>query len=154
AERIGGASARESGYIHALSPVYQNTETVPYRTRVANYEAAMAELAAKNRDDLEAQVFYALALLANESPADKSHSKQKQAAEILEPLREKYPQHPGIPHYLIHAYDNAELAQRGLPAAKAYSQIAPAAPHALHMPSHIFTRLGQWDDSIRANQAA
>ena len=99
-------------------------------------------------------MFYALALLANASPADKTHAKQKQAADLLEPLYRAYPQHPGIPHYLIHAYDNAELAPRGLPAAKAYSQIAPSAPHALHMPSHIFTRLGLWEDSIASNLAA
>jgi tetratricopeptide (TPR) repeat protein len=99
-------------------------------------------------------VFYALALLANASPADKTHVRQKQAADLLEPLDRAYPQHPGIPHYLIHAYDNAELAPKGLPAAKAYSQIAPSAPHALHMPSHIFTRLGLWEDSITSNLAA
>ena len=114
----------------------------------------MKDLAAENRKDVEAQVFYALALLANASPADKTHAKQKQAADLLEPLDRSYPQHPGIPHYLIHAYDNAELAPKGLSAARAYSQIAPSAPHALHMPSHIFTRLGLWDDSIASNLAA
>ena len=114
----------------------------------------MSDLASQNRKDVEAQVFYALALLANASPTDKTHAKQKQAADLLEPLDRAYPQHPGIPHYLIHAYDNAELAPRGLPAARAYSQIAPSAPHALHMPSHIFTRLGLWDDSIASNLAA
>jgi hypothetical protein len=119
-----------------------------------NYEHAMSNLASGNGRDTEAQVFYALALLANASPADKTHAKQKQAADLLEPLDRAYPQHPGIPHYLIHAYDNAELAARGLPAARAYSQIAPSAPHALHMPSHIFTRLGLWDDSITSNLAA
>jgi hypothetical protein len=103
---------------------------------------------------VEAQVLYALALLANASPTDKTHTKQKQAADILEPLDRAFPQHPGISHYLIHAYDNAKLANRGLPAARVYSQIAPSAPHALHMPSHIFTRLGLWEDSIQANLAA
>jgi tetratricopeptide (TPR) repeat protein len=127
---------------------------VPYRTRALNYEHAMRDLASKNENDVEAQVFYALALLANVSPADKTHAKQKLAADLLEPLYRAYPQHPGIPHYLIHAYDNAELAPRGLPAARVYSQIAPSAPHALHMPSHIFTRLGLWDDSIASNVAA
>jgi len=100
------------------------------------------------------QVFCALALLANASPNDKTHSRQKQAAELLEPLYRTYPQHPGIAHYLIHADDNAELAPRGLPPARAYAQIAPSAPHALHMPSHIFTRLGLWDDSIASNIAS
>jgi tetratricopeptide (TPR) repeat protein len=114
----------------------------------------MCDLAAANREDTEAQVFCALALLSNASPLDKSHKKQKKAAEMLEPLSRLYPEHPGIFHYLIHAYDNAELAPRGLQAARAYSKIAPSAPHALHMPSHIFTRLGQWDDSIASNIAA
>ena len=114
----------------------------------------MSDVASENRNDTEAQVFYALALLANASPVDKSHTNQKQAADLLEPLDRSNPQHPGIPHYLIHAYDNAELAPRGLTAARAYSQIAPSAPHALHMPSHIFTRLGLWDDSITSNLAA
>jgi tetratricopeptide (TPR) repeat protein len=111
-------------------------------------------LAADDGKDAEAQVFYALALLANASPMDKSHTKQKRAADLLEPLYRAYPQHPGIPHYLIHAYDNAELAPRGLLAARAYSEIAPSAPHALHMPSHIFTRLGLWEDSVASNLAA
>jgi hypothetical protein len=151
---IGSDSERERGFINALGLIYQDAESVPYRTRASKYESAMSELAAANRKDVEAQVFYALALLANASPGDKTHEKQKQAANILEPLARAYPQHPGIPHYLIHAYDNAELAGNGLAAAKAYAQIAPSAPHALHMPSHIFTRLGLWDDSIASNLAA
>jgi tetratricopeptide (TPR) repeat protein len=154
AQQIGFGTEREAGYVHALALIFQDAATVPYRMRASNYERAMGELASKNREDVEAQVFYALALLANASPADKTHAKQKQAADILEPLNRRFPQHPGISHYLIHAYDNAELAQRGLPAATAYSKVAPAAPHALHMPSHIFTRLGMWDDSIHANLAA
>jgi hypothetical protein len=154
AQQIGTASARERQFINALALLYRKAATVPYRTRALNYEHAMSDLASENRKDIEAQVFYALALLANASPADKSHAKQKQAADLLEPLDRTDPQHPGVPHYLIHAYDNAELAPRGLPAARAYSQIAPSAPHALHMPSHIFTRLGLWDDSITSNLAA
>jgi tetratricopeptide (TPR) repeat protein len=154
AQQMGAGTERERAFLHALGLIYQNAATVPYRTRALNYEHAMSDLAAQNRKDVEAQVFYALALLANASPADKTHAKQKQAADLLEPLDRAYPQHPGIPHYLIHAYDNAELAPRGLAAARAYSQIAPSAPHALHMPSHIFTRLGLWDDSITSNLAA
>ena len=154
AQQIGTDSERERLFINALGLLYQDAASVPYRTRALNYEHAMSHLAAENRKDVEAQVFYALALLANASPADKTHAKQKQAADLLEPLNRSYPQHPGIPHYLIHAYDNAELAPKGLPAAKAYSQIAPSAPHALHMPSHIFTRLGRWEDSINSNLAA
>lgn len=154
AQEIGGGSERERQFIHALSLMYLGAATVPYSTRVSNYENAMSNLAAKNRKDVEAQVFYVLALLANASPADRTHARQKQAADLLEPLNRIYPQHPGISHYLIHAYDNAELAPRGIAAAKAYARIAPAAPHALHMPSHIFTRLGLWDDSIASNLAA
>jgi tetratricopeptide (TPR) repeat protein len=154
AQQIGAGSERERQFINALGLIYQDAATVPYHTRAANYEHAMSDLASENRKDVEAQVFYALALLANASPADKTHAKQKQAADLLEPLDRTYPQHPGVPHYLIHAYDNAELAPKGLPAAKAYSQIAPSAPHALHMPSHIFTRLGLWEDSITSNLAA
>ena len=154
AQQIGAGSVRERQFIQAASLVYQDADTVPYGTRALNYESAMSDLAAKNSQDVEAQVFYALALLSNSSPADKMHVRQKQAADLLEPLDRSYPQHPGIPHYLIHAYDNAELAPRGLPAARAYAQIAPSAPHALHMPSHIFTRLGLWDDSITSNLAA
>jgi hypothetical protein len=153
AQQIGAATDRERGFIQAAGVVFQNANTVPYAARALKYEQATAGLAARNKD-VEAQVFYALALLANASPTDKSHARQKQAAEILEPLYAANPDHPGIPHYLIHAYDNAEMAQRGLPAARAYAKIAPSAPHALHMPSHIFTRLGLWDDSIASNLAA
>ncbi len=154
AQRMEAGSERERQFIHALALIYQDAASVPYGIRVLKYEQAMSEAASKNKEDIETQVFYALALLASSSPADKTHAKQKQAADLLEPLDRAYPQHPGIPHYLIHAYDNAELAPRGLAAAKAYSQIAPSAPHALHMPSHIFTRLGLWNDSIASNLAA
>ncbi|HKV61865.1 MAG TPA: hypothetical protein VJO16_08130 [Candidatus Acidoferrum sp.] len=154
AQKIGPGSDREAAFIRALARVFQDAATVPYPVRASNYESAMRELASKYHDDSEAQVLFALALLANASPTDKTHAKQKQAAAILEPLFHAFPEHPGIPHYLIHAYDNAELAQKGLPAARLYSRIAPSAPHALHMPSHIFTRLGLWDESVRANLAA
>jgi hypothetical protein len=148
------ASERERGFIHALSLVLNDAATIPYSTRALNYELAMRQLAAANPKDVEAQVFYALALISNASPSDKEHRRQKQAAGLLEPLYREFPDHPGIPHYLIHAYDNQELASRGLMAARAYAKIAPSAPHALHMPSHIFTRLGLWDDSITSNLAA
>jgi tetratricopeptide (TPR) repeat protein len=154
AQELGGATERERKFISALCLIYQDAATSPYRTRATNYQHAMKDLAQDNRTDVEAQVFYALALLANASPADKTHANQKEAADLLEPLFRAYPQHPGIPHYLIHAYDNAELARRGLPAARAYALIAPSTPHALHMPSHIFTRLGLWDDAISSNAAA
>jgi len=154
AARIRTSSERESKYIDALRLVFKDAAAIPYRTRATMYESAMSDLASKYRSDVEAQVFYALALISNAPPSDKMHVKQKQAADLLEPLYRQFSNHPGIPHYLIHACDNAELAQRGLPAARAYANIAPSAPHALHMPSHIFTRLGLWDDSIASNIAA
>jgi len=148
------ASERERGFIQALNLVFSEDTSAPYSTRALNYEATMQRLAMANPNDVEAQVFYALALISNASPSDKGHQKQKLAADILEPLFRRYPDHPGVPHYLIHACDNQELAPRGLPAARAYASIAPSAPHALHMPSHIFTRLGLWNDSIASNLAA
>lgn len=148
------ASERERGFIRALSPLFEDASTVPYNTRASSYESAMRLLAAANPKDVEVQVFYALALVSIASPLDREHRKQKQAADLLEPLWRKFPDHPGIPHYLIHACDSQELASRGLTAARAYASIAPSAPHALHMPSHIFTRLGLWDDSIASNLAA
>jgi tetratricopeptide (TPR) repeat protein len=154
AQQIGTTSAREREFIEALSLIYRGADSTPYAARARNYEHAMRAIAERNRNDVEAQVFYALALLANAPPTDKTHAMQKQAVTLLEPLYRAHPDHPGIPHYLIHACDNQELAHHGLPAARAYSLIAPSAPHALHMPSHIFTRLGMWDDSIASNLAA
>jgi tetratricopeptide (TPR) repeat protein len=153
AKQIGG-SEREREFIEALHPIYANADSVPYRERANRYTLAMSKLAARNPEDVECQVFYALALLATAPPTDTTHANEKKAAALLEPLFRKHPQHPGIPHYLIHAYDNAELAGRGLAAAHKYSQIAPSAPQALHMPSHIYTRLGMWQDSIASNMAA
>ncbi len=154
AQKLGSSSARERAYIQALSLVFKDADTVPFSTRDQQYEQAMGRLARDYRDDIEAQVFYALALLSNASPADKTHARQKQALAILEPLDKAYPDHPGITHYIIHASDSTELASSGLPAARKYAQVAPDAPHALHMPSHIFTRLGLWQDSIASNLAA
>jgi hypothetical protein len=114
----------------------------------------MRDVATANPGDVESQVFYALSLVSNASTSDKSHRRQKAALSLLEPLDPKYPDHPGIAHYVIHACDNQELAPRGLAAAKRYAGIALSAPHALHMPSHIFTRLGLWQDSIQSNMAA
>ncbi|MFI5106446.1 MAG: hypothetical protein ACHP79_16100, partial [Terriglobales bacterium] len=153
AQQIGAGNAREKEYLAAASFIFLQ-DGGAYPAHAAKYRDAMAVVAQHNPDDAEAQIFYALALLATASPQDKTHQNQKAAAQILEPLYLKYPQHPGLTHYLIHAYDNAELAQQGLRAAREYSQIAPSAPHALHMPSHIFTRLGMWSDSVRSNQAA
>jgi tetratricopeptide (TPR) repeat protein len=148
------ATAREQGFIRAIGLLVKDADTAPYPARALAYENAMRELAAANPHDVESQVFYALALLANASPSDRTHALQKQAVSLLEPLYRAQPEHPGIAHYLIHACDNAELARNGLPAARDYARIAPSAPHALHMPSHIFTRLGLWHDSITSNTAA
>jgi hypothetical protein len=153
AKQSKGGSAAEQEYITAAAIVF-DAAAGSYPERAARYRDAMAGLAQHHPDDTEAQIFYALALLSTASPQDKTHQNQKAAARILEPLYQKYPQHPGLPHYMIHAYDNAELAARGEKAARDYAQIAPSAPHALHMPSHIYTRLGMWDDSVRMNQAA
>lgn len=152
--RAEAGTERERKFIRAGGLIFADAPSLSYEARALKYEQAMADLAAENKKDTESQVFYALALLANASPADKSHIRQKKAAELLEPILQSSPHHPGVAHYLIHAYDNAELAPRGLTVARLYSQIAPSAPHALHMPSHIFTRLGLWEDSIASNVAA
>ncbi len=144
---------RERQFIAAAAAYYQDGDATP-PMRAKAYAGAMAEAARGNPKDTETQVFYALALIATAPPEDATHANQKRAAALLEPIYRAQPDHPGAAHYLIHAYDSAELAPRGLKAARAYSKIAPSAPHALHMPSHIFTRLGLWDDSIASNQAA
>jgi hypothetical protein len=154
AQQLASGSARESGFIDALAALYRDAAKVSQEKRALAYTEAMERVAGRQPSDPEAQTFYALALLSTASPSDRSRSNQKRSAEILEPPYRQYPQHPGIAHYLIHAYDNPEMARMGLPAARAYAQIAPAAPHALHMPSHIFTLLGLWRDSIESNQAA
>ena len=154
AENMTEATPREHAFIAALDLYYRDAEHSTSSTRAARYANAMAELARDNPKDDEAQIFFALSLIATASPSDKTHTNQKRAADILEPIYSRQPDHPGLAHYLIHAYDSAELAPRGLAAARAYSRIAPSAPHALHMPSHIFTRLGLWDDSIASNLAA
>ncbi len=151
---IRAGSLRERQFIDALAVYYRDAEHDAAAVRAQRYARAMADVARNNPGDVEAQIFYALALIATASPADKAHANQKRAAKILEPIFQQQPQHPGVAHYLIHAYDSAELAPKGLAAARAYSRIAPSAPHALHMPSHIFTRLGLWDDSIASNLAA
>jgi tetratricopeptide (TPR) repeat protein len=154
ARQLGAGSERERQFIDGAAAYYRDADHLPHVVRAKAYEQAMAEVANSNPGDVEAQIFYALALIATAPPADRSHANQKRAAEILEPLFRRLPQHPGLAHYLLHAYDSAELASRGLAAARAYSKIAPSAPHALHMPSHIFTRLGYWGDSIASNRAA
>jgi tetratricopeptide (TPR) repeat protein len=145
---------RESAWIEALAAFYQDYATVPQPTRSANYEAAMARLSARYPSDAEAAIFYALALNEAADPADRTYAKQLKAADILEKLEPRYPNHPGIPHYIIHSYDYPELAMRGAIAAARCAQLAPSAPHALHMPSHIFSTLGMWQEVISSDRAA
>jgi hypothetical protein len=147
-------TVREIAWIEALATYYQDYATVPQPTRTANYEAAMARLSARYPDDAEAAIFYALALNEAANPADKTYAKQLKAAEILEKLESNYPNHPGIPHYIIHSYDYPELAMRGVIAAARCAQLAPSAPHALHMPSHIYSTLGMWREVISSDSAA
>ena len=150
---LNSGSRRERQFIAAAAAYYKDADQTP-QLRAEAYAQAMSEAMRGSPRDTETQVFYALSLIATAPPEDASHANQKRAAALLEPIYHTQPDHPGAAHYLIHAYDSAELAPRGLPAARAYSKIAPSAPHALHMPSHIFTRLGLWDDSIASNQAA
>lgn len=151
----GAPSARERDYIAAIGTFYQGDE-VPHPARVVAYEQAMAGVAKRNPEDHEATIFHALAILgvAYHSPPDKTYARQKQAAEILNRVLPLEPEHPGIAHYMIHSFDYPALAELALPAARAYAKIAPSAPHALHMPSHIFTRLGMWQESIESNLAS
>ncbi|SFP90874.1 tetratricopeptide repeat protein [Parafilimonas terrae] len=151
ANSIQTKSEREAGYINAIGLYYKDWDTKDHYTRCLYFEKAMEQLCAKHPDDNEAAIFYALALDAAASPADKTYTKQKKAGSILNALYAKEPDHPGIIHYIIHTYDYPGLAQLALPAAQAYAQVAPSSAHALHMPSHIFTRLGLWDEDIRSN---
>jgi tetratricopeptide (TPR) repeat protein len=144
---------REHDYIVALSAFYAHPSR-SYQKRVTAYSKQMARVAQRNPDDHEAAAFYALSLLASEPDHDKSDTNRKQAAAVLEKLFAEEPNHPGVAHYLIHTYDKPEMAQQGLPAARKYAQLAPAAPHALHMPAHIFARLGLWQDDIASNEAS
>lgn len=151
AEELGAGTEREKGYIAAIGTFYRDTERRDHRVRSAAYRDAVESLSRRFPDDHEATIFYALALLGTAPPADASYAVQKKAAAILNALLPLEPQHPGIAHYMIHAFDYPQLASEALPAARAYAKIAPASPHALHMPSHIFTRLGFWRESITSN---
>ena len=151
-EAIGAKTQRERDWLAALKEFYKDYDKVDQDTRTRNYEKAMGALSGKYPKDVEAKVFHALAL--NEVFDHKSMAPLMQAISILEPLDKTYPDHPGITHYLIHSYDFAPIAQRGLPAANKYMKIAPAAPHAQHMPSHIYSMVGLWQPSINANRAS
>jgi hypothetical protein len=153
-ERVGAKTERERAYVMAVGRLYRDYEKTPQPARLLAYRDAMADVAAKYPQDGEAQIFYALALAASEDPADKTYADRLKAGAILEKLFAQEPSHPGLAHYLIHTYDVPELAGKALVAARRYSEIAPDAPHALHMPSHTFTRLGYWQESIDSNVAA
>jgi len=146
------ASERERGYLDAVSRLYDDFEHKDQRTRLAAYEQAMSDLSMRNPADTEAKIFYAIALTASAPPTDKSYANQIKAGEILEQLWAKQPNHPGLAHYIIHTYDVPALAGRARAAARRYATIAPSAAHALHMPSHTFTRVGMWQESINTNR--
>jgi hypothetical protein len=154
AKSIGAKTQRERDYIDALSAMYADYDKVDHRTRMQAYVKAMEQLAQRYPNDDEAQIYYALALNTSASPADKTYVNQLKGAAILEVIAKRQPQHPGVAHYLIHLYDYPAIAEKGLEAARRYAKIAPAAAHALHMPSHIFTRVGYWKESIDSNVAS
>jgi len=148
-ESIGPKTQRERDWLAALKEFYKDYDKVDQDTRTRNYAKAMERLAAKYPDDVEAKIFYALAL--NETFDHKSMEPLLKAIAILEPIDKKYPDHPGVTHYLIHSYDFPAIAHRGVPAANKYAKIAPSAPHAQHMPSHIYSMVGMWEDSVMSN---
>ena len=152
AQKIGAKTERERGYISALAVFYSDPEKKDYLKQAGAYSDAMAKLYQQYPDDLEAGAFYALSLLAAQTPGDKSHTAQKKAVAVLEPLFQKQPDHPGLAHYIIHSCDTPDLAPMGLDAARRYADIASSSAHAVHMPSHIFARLGLWQEDIQANQ--
>ena len=145
---------RERDWLAALEQAFAGYDSIPTTTRSERYEQAMEQLARKYPDDKEAAIFYALALLEAVDHGDKTYARQIKAGAILEPIDRAQPNHPGLTHYIIHAYDFEPLAARGVSAADKYARVAPSAPHAQHMPSHIYSILGRWDDSIRSNRAA
>ena len=154
ARTIGTKTPREAGYLDAVEQLYANFETVDQRTRLVAYRDSMAKVAAANPDDDEAAIFHALAIAAAALPTDKTYAEQLKAGAMLEKIIARQPGHPGLSHYIIHSYDFPPLAKRALEAARRYAKIAPSAPHALHMPSHTFTRVGYWQESIDTNVAS
>ncbi len=154
AQAAGAKTDRERAYIAAIGTFYGDSDKLDHRTRMLAYEKAMASVAAANAGDHEASIFHALSLLGIAQASDKTYANQKKAAEILNRMLPLEPEHPGIAHYIIHSFDYPELANLALPAARTYAKLAPGSPHALHMPSHIFTRLGLWDESIASNLAS
>jgi len=145
---VGAKTQRERDYTDALAVMYADHDKVDHRTRIVAYAKAMEQLAQRYPKDDEAQICYALSLNTSASPVDKTYAQQLKGAAILEPIAKRQPHHPGVAHYLIHLYDAPPIAEKGLDAARRYAKIAPGAPHAQHMPSHIFTRVGYWKESI------
>jgi len=154
ADKAKAPTERECDYIQAAKAFYSNSKKADHEARARAYSAAMGKVYEKYPHDHEAAAFYALSLLASEPDDDTTFANRKKAGAILEKLFDAEPNHPGIAHYLIHTYDKPQLAQLGLPAARRYAQIAPSAPHAVHMPSHIFARVGDWPASIQSNLAS
>jgi hypothetical protein len=148
---VGTKTQRERDYLDALGAMYADYDKVDHRTRMQAYAKAMEQLAQRYPNDDEAQIYYALALNTSASPTDKTYANQLKGAAILEPIAIRQPQHPGVAHYLIHLYDYPPIAEKGLDAARRYAKVAPASAHAQHMPSHIFTRVGYWKESIASN---
>ena len=147
----GSPTAREKGYLEAVGILFSSNDVTTQRQRVLDYEKAMGRVSVGNKADTEARIFWALAVAQAASPTDKTYARQLQAAEMLEPLFKQMPNHPGLAHYIIHAYDVPMLAPKALNAARSYAGIAPVVPHALHMPSHTFTRVGYWKESVESN---
>ena len=152
AVQIGGKSDRDRAYIDAAVALFKDYATTTNRARMQAYEAAFQSIVTRYPDDTEGRIFHDIFLVATAPPTDLTFAQQKKAAEELTELYRKQPRHPGLAHYIIHAFDSPPLARNALDAARQYADIAPAAPHAIHMPSHIFTRLGYWDESIKANR--
>lgn len=152
AQATGAPSRREKGYIDAVAGLFSSADVTTQRARIVAYETTMGQIARDNPADTEARVFWALAVAQTATPTDKTYAANLRAAEILEPMYRKMPDHPGLAHYIIHSYDAPLLAPRALDAARRYASIAPVVPHALHMPSHTFTRVGYWKESIDTNR--
>jgi tetratricopeptide (TPR) repeat protein len=151
---ISGATPRERAFLEAAAALYKDASTRTHRDRTLDYERAMEGVQRRFPDDIEARMFYALAVSQTALASDRTYANQLKAGAILEPLFARYPDHPGLAHYIIHAYDVPALAPKALDAARRYASIAPSAPHALHMPSHTFTRVGHWKESIETNIAS
>ena len=154
ARAVGAKTQRERDWIEALSAYFRDHDKLPVNVRLAAYNNAMEQLAQRYSDDYEAQAFYALTLQASASPTDTTYANQLKSVAILEKLYDQNPQHPGVTHFIIHAYDYHPLAEKGIPAARRYATIAPAVPHARHMPSHIYSMVGLWEELIASNASA